>query len=117
MVDTSKVSKLINAVNAWHENRGNILRIADYLGEDYQSIFEFMLNNGLCDINGDPEEGVVPQDTINCLVLYLAVRKTEPLKVTIPRSKAVKNAIFPNLFNYIENLIPMIKITLKLLLN
>jgi len=41
---------------------------------------------------------------------------SEPLKITIPRSKALKTTEFNNLFGNLENLIHLIKITFRLML-
>lgn len=77
-MDISKISKVIDAIYAWHDGRCNLSHIADYLGEDYRDFYNFMYVNELGDIRGEPEETVTPEHTIYCLTLFLVYRRAKP---------------------------------------
>lgn len=72
-----KISKVIDAIYAWHDGRCSLSQIVDYLGEDYQGFYNFMFLNELCDVRGNPEERITPEYTIHCLTSYMACRQTK----------------------------------------
>ena len=78
------IHTIIDGLNKWHQGWLSLNEIDWLLGAPLGSVATLFLENELADVEGRPFDGTTPQDAINCLVIWLAMRniarRTSPQK-------------------------------------
>jgi len=72
---SNQISSLISKLYSWRTGDVSLYEIDDLLGAKHQTVYNLFYSNDLCDGSAKAREDVAFQHILDCLIMYLAMRK------------------------------------------
>ncbi len=71
-----QISDFLEKLAMWHSSDCTLGALEHLLGIKHSQLFNFFYENHICNIQGKPTREEDLQHTINCLLLYLALKRS-----------------------------------------
>ncbi|MBA7669716.1 hypothetical protein ES703_77849 [subsurface metagenome] len=71
---------ILDGLAKWHDGWLNLEQIDWLLGAPVSTIATLFFQNQLADIEGRPLDGTAPQDAVNVLLIFLAMRQVSTVR-------------------------------------